>query len=81
MSWIATAIIGTSVAGSILQRKQSKEAKKQAKADALEADKQARKAEAFAETEGEGVGALGQISLEVDDDEITDKVKSSSVRI
>lgn len=81
MSWVATAIVATSVVGSTLQRIESRKAKKQAKKDALEADKQARKAEAFAETEGEGVGALGQISLEVDDDEITNKVKSSSVRI
>lgn len=81
MSWIATAVVATTLVSSTLQRKQSEKAKKQAKKDALEADQQARKAEAFAETEGEGVGALGQISMEVDDDEITDKVKSSSVRI
>lgn len=80
MSWIATAI-GATLGQTILQRRQSKKAAEQARKDALKADKQARKAEAFAETEGEGVGALGQISLEVDDDEITDKVKSSSVRI
>lgn len=80
MSWVATAI-GTSVVGSLLQMRQTKKAQKQAKKDALEADRQSRKAEAFAETEGQGVGALGQISLEVDDDEINDKVKSSTVRI
>lgn len=80
MSWVAAAI-GASIVGSVLQQRQTKKAQKQAKKDALEADRQSRKAEAFAETEGQGVGALGQISLEVDDDEINDKVKSSTVRI
>ena len=81
MSWVAAAIVGTSVVGSLLQQRQTKKANKQARKDAVESEKQARKAEAFAETEGQGVGALGQISLEVDDDEINDKVKSSTVRI
>jgi hypothetical protein len=81
MTWIATAVIVTTTVGSaVMQNKQSKKARKQAKADALEADKQARKAEVFAETEGEGVGNLGQISLEVDDEEIEEEV-SSTVRI
>ena len=81
MTWIATAVIATTTIGSaVIQNKQSKKARREAKADALEADKQARKAEIFAETEGEGVGNLGQISLEVDDEEIEEEV-SSTVRI
>lgn len=81
MSWIAAAVIATTTIGSaVIQGKQSRKAQKRAKADALEADKQARKAEVFAETEGEGVGSLGQVSLEVDDDEIEEEV-SSTVRI
>ena len=85
MSWIVTGVIvGSnallSVGSAIMQNKQSKKARKEAKADAVEADRQARKAEVFAETEGEGVGSLGQVSLEVDDEEIEEEV-SSTVRI
>lgn len=72
--------MATSLVTGALQAKQSRAAEKRAKADALEADKQARKAEAFAETEGEGVGSLGQISLDVDDDELDDET-SPTVRI
>jgi hypothetical protein len=79
MSWVVTAIAAQVVSGA-LQAKQSRKAEKRAKADALEADKQARKAEAFAETEGEGIGSLGQISLDVDDDELDDET-SPTVRI
>ena len=83
MSWIATAIIATAslqVGTSALQRKASRKAEKRAAADALEADRQARKAEAFAETEGEGQGSIANISLEVDDELEQDK-KVSTVRI
>jgi len=85
MSWIVTGVIvgstaALNVGSAILQHKQSKKARKEAKADAIEADRQARKAEVFAETEGEGVGNLGQVSLEVDDEEIEEEV-SSTVRI
>jgi hypothetical protein len=67
------------VGSSLLQARQTKKANAKARKDALADDKQARKAEAFAETEGEGVGSLGQISLDVDDDELDDE--TSSVRI
>ncbi len=83
MSWVVTAVVATTVftAGSaVLQQKASRKAQKEAKADAIEAEKQARKAEVFAETEGEGVGSLGQISLEVDDEEIESEV-GSTIRI
>ncbi len=81
MSWVATAVIAvTSIGSAVYQGKQTKKAQKQAKQDALEADKQARKAEVFAETEGEGIGQLAQISMEVDDEE-NDELNSSTVRI
>jgi len=65
MSWVATAVLA---AGTLYQKHESKKAQEQAREDQLEADKQARKAEAFADTEGQGKGQLGQISLEVDED-------------
>ena len=60
--------IGSLLLGKIYENKAQKKAMKKAKRDEAAADKQARKAEVFAETEGEGLGQLGQISLEVDDD-------------
>ena len=81
MCWVVTAVIATTTIGTaVLQQKASRKAEKRAKADAIEAEKQARKAEVFAETEGEGVGSLGQISLEVDDDEVKSEV-GSTIRI
>ena len=82
-SWIVTAVVATttlSVGSSMLQAKATKKANKQAKEDAVAAEKQARKAEVFAETEGEGVGSLGQVSLEVDDEEIESEI-GSTIRI
>ena len=75
--WIAGAIVVTSAATTIQSKKAAKKAAKQAKEDALEADLQARKSEIFAETEGEGIGNLGQISLEVDQDLEDDEVASN----
>ena len=78
--WAVTATVALSLGTAVLQQKASRKAEKRAKADAIEAEKQARKAEVFAETEGEGVGSLGQISLEVDDDEVKSEV-GSTIRI
>ncbi len=78
--WAVTATVALSLGTAVLQQKASRKAEKRAKADAIEAEKQARKAEVFAETEGEGVGSLGQISLEVDDEEIESEV-GSTIRI
>lgn len=64
--FIAGAIVVTSVATGMQQKKAAKKAQKQAANDALAADKQARKAEIFAETEGLGQGSMGKVSLEVD---------------
>ena len=80
--WVAGAIVVSGVATQVQQKKAQKKAKKAAEKDALEADRQARKAEVFAETEGEGIGSLGQISLEVDDDlEDEDELSTGNIRI
>lgn len=63
------------------QKNAAKQAKRDAAKDALKAEKDARKAEVFADTEGEGVGNLGQISLEVDDTLDEDEEVASNVRI
>jgi hypothetical protein len=63
------------------QKNAAKQAKKDAAKDALKAEKDARKAEVFAETEGEGVGNLGKISLEVDENLDEDEEVASNVRI
>lgn len=83
MAWIVTAVVASaafSIGSTVLQQKASKKAAKQAKEDAVEAEKQARAAEVFAETEGEGVGSLGKVSLEVDDEEIESEI-GSTIRI
>ncbi len=77
MSWVATAVVAAST---LYQTSEQKKAQREAKRDALAADKQARKAEVFAGTEGEGIGQLGQISLEVDD-ELEDEDTSSVLSI
>lgn len=79
--WVAGAIVVTGVATQVQQKKARKKARKNAEKDALEADIQARKAEVFAETEGEGIGSLGQISLEVDDLEDEDELSTGNIRI
>jgi len=67
--WIAGAIVVSTTAVHLQTQKAQKKAQKKAEEDALENEKQARKAEVFGETEGLGVGSLGKISLEVDDEE------------
>jgi hypothetical protein len=78
MSWVATAIVATTT---VYQTQQNKKAQREAKRDALEADKQARKAEVFAETEGEGTGQLGQVRLDVDDELEEDEDTSTVLSI
>lgn len=80
--FVAGAVVASSVVISQQQKKAAKKAKKDAEKQALEDEKQARKAEVFAETEGEGVGNLGQVSLEVDDElDEDEEVSSGNVRI
>ena len=79
--FIAGAIVVSSVGIGIQQKNAQKQAKRDAEKQALEAEKQARKSEVFGETEGEGIGSLGKISLEVDDELDEDKSVSNNLRI
>lgn len=78
--WVAGALVVSTAATTIQAKKAAKKGRKQADADAAAA----RKAEVFAETEGEGVAPSGRISLETDE-EVSDEELSlrqgSSVRI
>lgn len=78
--FVAGAIVATTAYTSVKRSKAEKKAKKEAEEDAIEADKRARKAEVFAETEGEGIGNLGTVSLEVDDD-LDDDEYDNKVRV
>lgn len=78
--WVAVATAAISTIGAVAQRRSAKKAAKQAREDQLEDASQARRAEVFAETEGEGLGQLGQVSLEVDED-VEDENISSNIRI
>ena len=66
MSWVATAIVATSVVSMGVNARSQKKAAKKGREEALADQRAARKAEVFAETEGEGVGGLGKIALAVD---------------
>ena len=71
-AWVAASAIATVATTAVTAskaRSAQKKAAKKAEQDAVEAENQSRKAETFAETEGSGIGQLGQISLEVDEDE------------
>ena len=84
MSFVAAAVViaaGATLYSSNKARQAQEDAQKQAKLDAQEAERQARKSEAFAQTEGEGMGQLGQISLEVDDDLDEEENVNSNVSI
>jgi hypothetical protein len=76
MSWIATTI-GLSVVQSLYGARQQKKAQKKAEKDALKDRRRADEEELFSKTEGEGIGQLGQVSLDVDDEEEDDKVSST----
>lgn len=67
MSWVATAI-AVSVGASAYQAKRSRKAAKRGKLEALEDAAQAKRSEVFAETEGAGIGQMGKIALELDDE-------------
>lgn len=77
MSWLAAAVI----AGTVYQTRQAKKAQEQARKDQLEDQRQARRSEIFAETEGEGMGQLGKISLEVDDELEENEAVSSNLKV
>ena len=65
MTWVYSAVVAVTT---IYTATEAKKAKKKAIKKADEDAAQARKAELFAETEGEGIGSLGKVSLEVDAD-------------
>lgn len=62
--WAATAIVATTAFSTHMNRQGQKKARRQATRD----QERARRAEVFAETEGEGVGNIGAVQLEIDDD-------------
>lgn len=65
MSWLITAAVAvTTYAGVDANKRAGKKARKQALQDKIDA----RKAEVFAETEGQGVGNLGKVTLGIDDE-------------
>jgi hypothetical protein len=78
-AWTAIAI-GASAGISVQQAKEQKRAAKKAtqaaKIDATKTALQNRRSEVFAETEGQGRGQLGQISLAIDEEEDIDNVLS-----
>jgi hypothetical protein len=76
MSFVATAV---TVYSGYKQEKAARKAAKEAKAQALRDRRLADEEEIFSETEGEGLGQLGQISLEIDDDE-TEEGLSGAMR-
>lgn len=79
---ITAAVIGVagSVASQARNRSQQKKAAKKAREQQLEDEAQRRRSEVFAETEGEGLGNLGEVSLEIDDEEDED-IRSGNLAI
>lgn len=61
----------------------SRKAQKKGRQQALEDANQARRAEVFAETEGAGIGQMGKVALELDDeiDENLTSVKAGKSRV
>lgn len=80
MSWVVTAV-AVVAAGTAYQNIEARKAQKEARKDQLEDQKRAREAEVFSQTEGEGLGQLGAISLEVDDELDENKAVSSSLKV
>lgn len=80
MSWLVVAV-STVALGSIHQSMEARKAQKQARKDQLEDQKRAREAEVFSQTEGEGLGQLGNISLEVDDELDENKAVSDNLKV
>ncbi len=78
-------MIATTTASTVANQQANKRANKKAQKQALQDKIDARKAEVFAETEGEGVGSLGKVSLgindEVDEEKELTKQGKSKVRL
>ncbi|QMP18288.1 hypothetical protein phiV141_30 [Vibrio phage phiV141] len=62
------------VTGKTAQR----EAQEQARKDQIQAQNNAAKQRVFAETEGQGQGSVGEVSLGIDDELLDDDVKRKS---
>ena len=75
-----TILVTTTALNANIQRNARNNAKKDGKKQALEDEKQLRKSEVFAETEGAGLGSLGKVSMELDD-ELDQELKLGKVRI
>lgn len=78
--WGVTAVVAVSLASSVYQAEQEKKAKKDAEKQAKKDRADALRAEQFADTEGEGQGMLGNISLAVDD-EVDSEVLSGNAKV
>ncbi len=84
MTFAITALVGVTAVSlytSGEQQAAQKAADKQAKEDTIDAEMRARRAETFAKTEGEGIGSLGRVSLEIDEDEEVSTKSPSSISI
>ncbi len=68
MSWLITAAVTTTLATTAVGIDANKRAGKKARKQALQDKIDARKAEVFAETEGQGVGNLGKVTLGIDEE-------------
>lgn len=81
MSFVAAAVMGgIAVVGSVVQNVRSIDAQQDAESQAKKDKADALKAAEFAETEGEGIGSLGNINLTVDntlDDDIRKQGQSN----
>ena len=81
MAWVVTAVVAAVTVGSAAYeaheaRNAADDAKQQAKEDRADA----LRAEQFAETEGEGQGSLGNVSLAIDED-VSSEVMSGTSNI
>jgi hypothetical protein len=81
MSFVAAAVMGgIAVVGSVVQNVRSIDAQQDAESQAKKDKAAALRAAEFAETEGEGIGSLGNINLTVDntlDDDIRKQGQSN----
>jgi hypothetical protein len=77
MVWAVTAAVATGIGAQLYGAKKAKKAQKKAEKDALNDRRKADEEELFSKTEGEGLGQLGQISLDVDDEEEDDKISNT----
>ena len=78
--WAVTAVVAISAAGAAYQDKKEGDARDDAADQARKDRVDALRAEQFADTEGEGQGSLGNISLAIDED-VDDEVLSGKSNI